>query len=98
MISNRNCSAVLIRMETPIPERLPLGPAFTLIKIEIPLFASSVLKGSFTTNFYAELYSQINNKMNSLGLNRCMVYLNSMAYDEKEGIRAEFSLFKSNTP
>ena len=96
--SQDGSSAVIIRMESPSTERLPPDQALASISISESIFASSTVKGPFSSRFDEALCRHIKEKMSSLGLNRCMVYLNSMAYDEKDGIRAEFSLFKSNTP
>ncbi len=98
LISHDNISAMILRMEWEGPEYLPEEPALASIATLTPVFDSSeVKKKSFQLRFYAELNGKIRDKMNSLGLKRCLVYLNSMAYDEKAGIHAEFSLFKSNS-
>lgn len=98
LITLENSDAVIIQMDTSGPERLPGDTALASISTLTTVFDSAVVKKSFQSRFDAALNGRIKDKMNSLGLNRCIVYLNSMAYDEKEGIRAEFSLFKSNTP
>ena len=98
LISSENSDAVIIQMDTSGPERLPGDNALASISTLTTVFDSAVVKKSFQSRFDTALNGKIKDKMNSLGLNRCMVYLNSMDYDEREGIRAEFSLFKSNTP
>ena len=97
LISHDNISATILRMEWPGPESLPAEPALASIATLTPVFDSSGVKKSFQLRFDAALNGKIRDKMNSLGLKRCLVYLNSMAYDEKAGIHAEFSLFKSNS-
>ena len=98
MIYHSNTSAIILRLDAPRTDTLHAEQALASISFLTPVFVSSGGNKSFQSRFDAALNGKIKDKMNSLGLNRCIVYLNSMDYDEKEGIRAEFSLFKSNTP